>query len=763
MLNLLSTLNIIMIGGAAGKIVTFSNVLPRLDSSGAILKAHDGTTQRFPSSANPNLFYYHAMGYPNCSEPGKINGCTNCIYGRNNSLSVYSSPDLSSGSWKLEESIYPGAAGFPSCTYFRSQAVYNALTNLYVLWANTAGCDNCPSGGCAAYATATAPAPGGPYTFRTFTQPSQAQLGNKSGFIGDYALKVDDDGSAYIILTHGIAGAGHRDMYIFKLSDDYLFIEQSGFAVGPLPGPNLVEAPALFKRNGVYYALLGGCTCMGLYGGGVAVLTATNIGGPWNNVTSTLDPGCPMEKQSSCFEMGPGAICNPVTQAQQNYVITVPLSDGTEGFIWTGDKWQTSPDGSYDEQPQTWLPLSFDTDGNIEPFVYVDNFTLDVADSLYVSTISSSSTLPATSSLIQWTGRTLRKEGEGTVSFDWESIQAIFSVTNTTSVWATLESTFWSSPPTSSSSSSSSSPSRSLQQSQFPKFGVYRIYINGTRIGQGEDAGSIVVMPGEKEYLLVTNLDPTKSYTIILWYTTDPVFNSWPDLDQGVGCFQTVSSFRIDGTFSEPPPLRTKSMLVIGDSITSGNAMYLPCDNATKCDSSQSYAGLLCEAFSLNCTQITASSKGLVNNCCDSLNVTVPVLANRTLAQDNSTLWDWSSTPFDAILVNLGTNDGSKTPPDVFTAAYFSLLKHLIQASKLNTPIFATFGPITDHCAPWIKDAQAEALAIGMNVTIIDFMAAPLDGCGHPGVKGHPSMARIAAPVIANITGWAYDASHFPN
>jgi len=152
-----------------------------------------------------------------------------------------------------------------------------------------------------------------------------------------------------------------------------------------------------------------------------------------------------------------------------------------------------------------------------------------------------------------------------------------------------------------------------------------------------------------------------------------------------------------------------------------------------------------------------------VNNCCDSLNVTVPVLANRTLAQDNSTLWDWSSTPFDAILVNLGTNDGSKTPPDVFTAAYFSLLKHLIQASKLNTPIFATFGPITDHCAPWIKDAQAEALAIGMNVTMIDFMSAPLDGCGHPGVKGHPAMARIAAPVIANITGWAYDASHFPN
>jgi hypothetical protein len=324
---------------ALGKLVTFSNTAPRLDSSGAILKAHDGTTQRFPASASPGTFYYHAMGYPNCSEPGAINGCTSCIYGRSNSISVYSSPDLSSGSWQLEEAIYPGAAGFPSCTYFRSQAVYNAATGLYVLWANTAGCDKgaCPGGECAAYATATAPAPGGPFTFRTTTQPTPAQLGNRSGFLGDYALMVDEDGSAYIILTHGIAGAGHRDMYIFQLAADYLSILPSG-GVGPLPGPHLVEAPALFRRGAVYYSLLGGCTCMGLYGGGVAVLTAPSPLGPWRNVTATLDPGCPMERQSSCFEMGPGAVCNPVTQAQQNYVVRVPLAGGGEAYVWTGDK-----------------------------------------------------------------------------------------------------------------------------------------------------------------------------------------------------------------------------------------------------------------------------------------------------------------------------------------------------------------------------------------------------------------------------------------
>lgn len=85
-----------------------------------------------------------------------------------------------------------------------------------------------------------------------------------------------------------------------------------------------------------------------------------------------------MWKQHTCFEMGPGAVCNPVTQAQQNYVITVPLANGSSAYIWTGDKWQQSPNGMYDEQPQTWLPLEFDGD-TLLPLKYVDTFTLDVA------------------------------------------------------------------------------------------------------------------------------------------------------------------------------------------------------------------------------------------------------------------------------------------------------------------------------------------------------------------------------------------------
>ena len=317
---------------ARGRPVTFSNTEPKRDASGAIMNAHDGTTRRY---APGGAFFYHAMGYPACNETGAVNGCTSCIYGTSNSITVWSSPDLSSGSWRVEQAVYPGAAaGFPRCTYFRTQALYNAATQRYVLWANVAGCH--PSvPGAGAYATATAPAPGGPFTFHGFAGPSAAALGNVSGFVGDFALLADADGSAYAILTHGTHGAGARDMYVFQLSADYLSID-SARSSGVLPGPKLVEAPALLRRGDAYYALLGGCTCMGLYGGGVAALRAAHPLGPWALQSDAVDPGCGMLAQRTCFEMGPGQVCNPVTQAQQNFVIEVPLANGSTAHVWTG-------------------------------------------------------------------------------------------------------------------------------------------------------------------------------------------------------------------------------------------------------------------------------------------------------------------------------------------------------------------------------------------------------------------------------------------
>jgi len=360
--------------------------------------------------------------------------------------------------------------------------------------------------------------------------------------------------------------------------------------------------------------------------------------------------------------------------------------------------------------------------------------------------------VPGTSPLLQWTGRTTRDEGRGRVSFDWLGTQVRFNVVGATSVWATLNSTFWAAPP-------AHAPARSLQQGTFPKFGVYRVYVDGARVSP-PGHGGVVVFPGESEHLLVAGLDPAAAHTVTLFYSTDAVDNSWPNLDLGRGCAQTVAAVRTDGAFSPPPPPRARRMVILGDSITSGAAMYPPCENATTCDASQSYATLLCEAFALNCTLLTASSKGLLHNCCDGLPVTVPALANRTFAQDNSSAWDWAAAPADAIFVNLGTNDGAQAPPANFTDAYAGLLLRLAaRAAARNVPIFAAWGTLSDLYAPWVAAAAARVNAMGLNVTLVGMMGCPRDGCGHPGVLGHPCMAKIAAPIIQNATGWALNES----
>jgi len=244
-----------------------------------------------------------------------------------------------------------------------------------VLWVNAVGCvaSTCPGGACGQYSVATASAPEGPYVFRAMATPAAPV----DASLGDFALFVDDDGGAFAVVTHLVNGAGPRDMIVYALTADYLgFGAQSS---GVLPGQKLVEAPSFFKRGATYHILLGGCTCMGLYGGGVAALTAPSPLGPWSNASATVDPGCPMWAQTDCFSMGPAGVCNPVTAAQQNFVIEVPLADGSTQLVWTGDKWQQSPDNDYDEQPQTWLPLLFDGGGAVLPLRYVDTFTLDVA------------------------------------------------------------------------------------------------------------------------------------------------------------------------------------------------------------------------------------------------------------------------------------------------------------------------------------------------------------------------------------------------
>jgi hypothetical protein len=188
--------------------------------------------------------------------------------------------------------------------------------------------------------------------------------------------------------------------------------------------------------------------------------------------------------------------------------------------------------------------------------------------------------------------------------------KAHFTVTGATTVSALLNSTFWAAAPHGAAAAAAGpAGGRALQDSQFPKFGVYRVWVDGVRT-EKEGLDGVVVFPGKASFTLVAGLDATVSHNITLAYTTDAVFNSWPDMDLGAGCKQSVLSISTDGLLGPAVPQRSRRMLIIGDSITSANDQYMPCSNATTCDSSTGYFSQLCEHFQANCTQLTASSKG---------------------------------------------------------------------------------------------------------------------------------------------------------
>ena len=129
------------------------------------------------------------------------------------------------------------------------------------------------------------------------------------------------------------------------------------------------------------FALLGGCTCFGLYGSGVAYLTAPSPLGPYTLRSSKLDPGCDISATASCYDTGHGKTCMPVLGAQQNDVIEYIAADNSTQYIWTGDRWQTAPHHVFGEDPQTWAPLEFDDEEDpprIRPMRWRDSFTIDL-------------------------------------------------------------------------------------------------------------------------------------------------------------------------------------------------------------------------------------------------------------------------------------------------------------------------------------------------------------------------------------------------
>jgi hypothetical protein len=148
--------------------------------------------------------------------------------------------------------------------------------------------------------------------------------------VRDMTLFVDDDGKAYHVFT----SEENSTLHISELSDDYM--SYSGAYTRVFIG-RFMEAPALFKKDGLYYFVGSGCT--GWNPNAARSAVAPSVWGPWEEL------GNPCSGTDSALTF----------RSQSTYILPVPGK--RNAFIFMADRWNPSNaiDGRY-----VWLPVRFE-------------------------------------------------------------------------------------------------------------------------------------------------------------------------------------------------------------------------------------------------------------------------------------------------------------------------------------------------------------------------------------------------------------------
>ncbi|WP_121809597.1 glycoside hydrolase family 43 protein [Mucilaginibacter kameinonensis] len=288
----------------------------------------------------------------------------------------YSSKDLYN--WKDEGislSVSPDTTNdiAKGCILERPKVVYNKKTKKYVMWFHL---ELLGKGYSAARAgVAISDKVTGPYKFIKSYRPNPGQMpfypaltpeadkvncvnpANKSdGFFcrdlpdgqmaRDMTVFVDDDGKAY----HVFSSEENFTLDLAELTPDYT--GHTGKFIRIYIG-HQTEAPALFKRNGIYYMIGSGCT--GWAPNAARWFSAKSIWGPWTY------HGNPCQGPDSQITYG----------GQSTHVL--PVAGKKDAFIFIADKWtpKDAIDGRY-----LWLPINFK--GNDIEINWTDNWNLDV-------------------------------------------------------------------------------------------------------------------------------------------------------------------------------------------------------------------------------------------------------------------------------------------------------------------------------------------------------------------------------------------------
>ncbi|WP_128380608.1 RICIN domain-containing protein [Streptomyces cavernae] len=237
-------------------------------------------------------------------------------------VSAYRSTDLKN--WKFRNHVLTQATDpeLAHANIERPKVMYNAATGKFVMWMHK---ENGTDYSEARAAVAVSDTVDGDYTWRGSFRPLGEHMSR------DITVFVDTDGTGYMVS----AARENYDLHIYRLTADYTGV--ASLVANPWPGGHR-EAPALFKRDGVYFMLTSGAT--GWNPNQQKYATATDLAGPWTAMANIGD--------------------STTYGSQTAYVLPVQGKKATS-YLYMGDRWGNSFGGTVNDSRYVWLPLTFPT------------------------------------------------------------------------------------------------------------------------------------------------------------------------------------------------------------------------------------------------------------------------------------------------------------------------------------------------------------------------------------------------------------------
>ncbi|MEV7884705.1 RICIN domain-containing protein [Streptomyces sp. NPDC002817] len=326
-------------GPAQAAALTIPNGVQFTDSSGGALHAHGGGVIKVGS-------YYYWFGENRNSD-------NTFRY-----VSAYRSTDLKN--WEFRNNVLTQSSASELGTAYieRPKVMYNASTGKFVMWMHK---ENGTDYSEARAAVAVSDTVDGNYTYQGSFRPLGTHMSR------DITTFVDTDGTGYMVS----AANENYDLHIYKLNSAYTGIDS--LVANPWAGGHR-EAPALFKRGGVYFMLTSGAT--GWSANQQQYATATSLTGPWTSMANVGD--------------------STTYNSQTAYVLPVQGTSGTS-YLYMGDRWGNSFGGTVNDSRYVWLPLTFPSSTTMSMSWYPE-VTVDAAAGTISGTSATYNTLIARNS-----------------------------------------------------------------------------------------------------------------------------------------------------------------------------------------------------------------------------------------------------------------------------------------------------------------------------------------------------------------------------